>query len=78
MRILMGLGEDKKGVSHPASTYRFGVADRGRSVEVERVAEAQLTIDHLPLLVKPAPRSFVPPLQNDMVTLEATRQIIPG
>lgn len=67
---LLSLIMDKRGFSHPASTYRFGVADRGRSVEVERVAEAQLTIDHLPLLVKPAPWSFVPSLQNDMVTLK--------
>lgn len=49
-----------------------------RSVEVEQVASAQLTVDHLPLLVQPAPRGVVPPLKHKVVALKPACQIIPG
>lgn len=62
------------------SSYLLGVADKVSLdlVEVERVAAAQLTIDHLPLLVEPALWRVVPPLQHDVIALETAREVVPG
>jgi len=35
-------------------------------------------MDHLPLLIQPALWSVLPALQYDMITLQPTREIIPG
>ena len=48
------------------------------SVEVERVAVAQLTIDQLPRLVKPTFGCIIPALKNDMVALQALGKIVPS
>ena len=37
-----------------------------------------LTIHHLPLLVEPAARRVVPPLQHHMVALQAAGEVVPG
>lgn len=47
------------------------------SVEVERVASAQLTIDHLPRLVQPAFWRRWPPLKDNVVALQSTREVVP-
>lgn len=60
------------------TSYLRGFAGRLWSVEVEQVALAQLTIDHLPLLVQPASWGIVPPLKHNMIALQTTREIIPG
>lgn len=49
--------------------YLRDVAGRVWSVEVQQVASAQLTIDHLPLFVQPAAWSIMSPLNHNMVTL---------
>ena len=56
----------------------FGVTDKARSVEVERVAAAQLTIDHLPLLVQPALGSILAALQNNVIALQSAGKVVPG
>lgn len=38
---------------------------------------AELTIDHLSLLVEPALRGVTTTLQDDMVALQATGQVVP-
>ena len=48
------------------------------SVEVERVAVAQLTIDHLPLFVQPTSGRVVPTLKNNVIALNAAGKIIPS
>lgn len=59
-------------------TYLFGVAEESWSVEVQQVALAQLTVDHLPLLVQPASGRIMPPLEHNMITLQSTGKVIPG
>ena len=48
-----------------------------KSVEVQGVAVDQLTVDHLPLLIEPTLWSIVPSLEDNMIALESTREIIP-
>lgn len=51
---------------------------RVRSVEVEHVPLAQLTIHQLPLFVKPALGCVMPALKYNVVALKSTCEIIPS
>lgn len=59
-------------------SYLRGEAENDRSVEVEQVALAQLTIDHLPLFVQPALGRIVSALEHDVVALQSAGEVIPG
>ena len=37
----------------------------------------RFTIHHLPLLAQPAPRRFLPPLEDHVVALETARKVVP-
>lgn len=63
--------------AQPPRSYLRGEAENSRSVEVEHVALAQLTIDHLPLLIQPALRRIVSALKHDMVTLQTAGEVVP-
>lgn len=62
----------------PVSPYLLGVADKVSLVEVERVAAAQLTIDHLPLPVYPTLWGVMPPLKHDVVALQPAGKVVPS
>lgn len=64
--------------AQPVRSYLRGEAENVRSVEVEQVALAQLTIDHLPLFVQPALWRILLALKYDLVALEAACEVIPS
>jgi hypothetical protein len=67
-----------QGGFNPFDPTSAGLLEDFRSVEVEQVALAQLTIDHLPLLVQPTSWGIVSPLKYNMIALQSTSEIIPS